>query len=62
MGFTIEDMLTLSEDRYQMSLVAGHQGWSNSISWVLMLEDLTVLRNFAGKELAVTTGVGFDNE
>lgn len=62
MGFTIEDMLTMSEDRYKMSLIAGHQGWSNSISWVLMVEDLTVLRNFVGKELAVTTGVGFDEE
>ena len=62
MGFTIEDMLTLSGDRYRMSLVAGSRGWANSISWVLMVEDLTVLRNFGGKELAVTTGVGFDSE
>lgn len=46
MGFTIEDMLTLSGDRYRMSLVAGSRGWANSISWVLMVEDLTVLRNF----------------
>ena len=62
MGFTIEDMLTLSGDRYRMSLTAGSRGWANSISWVLMVEDLTVLRNFGGKELAVTTGVGFDSE
>ena len=62
MGFTIEDMMTLTGERYKMSLIAGERGWSNSISWVLMVEDLTVLRNFTGKELAVTTGVGFDNE
>jgi len=62
MGFTIEDMLTLTGDRYRMALIAGNHGWSNSISWVLMLEDLTILRNFVGKELAVTTGMGFDNE
>ena len=62
MGFTIEDMLTLTGDRYQMSMIAGREGWSNSISWVLMVEDYTILRNFVGKELAVTTGMGFDNE
>jgi len=62
MGFTIEDMLTLTGDRYQMSMIAGKAGWSNSISWVLMIEDFTILRNFVGKELAVTTGMGFDSE
>ena len=62
MGFTIEDMLTLTGDHYQMSMIAGREGWSNSISWVLMVEDYTILRNFVGKELAVTTGMGFDNE
>ncbi len=62
MGFTIEDMLTLTGDRYHLSLAAGSHGWSNSISWVFLLEDLTVVRNFAGKELAVTTGMGFDTE
>ena len=62
MGFTIEDMLTLTGDRYQLSMIAGHEGWANSISWVLMVEDYTILRNFVGKELAVTTGMGFDSE
>ena len=62
MGFTIEDMLTLTGDRYRMSMIAGREGWSNSISWVLMVEDYTILRNFVGKELAVTTGMGFDTE
>lgn len=59
MGFTIEDMLLVSRDRYKMKLIAGGNGWSNSISWVLMLEDTEIIRNFAGKELAVTTGLGF---
>ncbi len=62
MGFTIEDMLLVSRDRYQMKLIAGEAGWSNSISWLLMLEDVTIIHNFAGKELAVTTGLGFQNE
>ena len=59
MGFTVEDMMVLSKDRYQMELVAGKNGWSNSISWLLMLEDITITNNFTGKELAVTTGLGF---
>ena len=59
MGFTIEDMLILSKDRYKMELVAGQNGWANSISWVLMLEDLATINHFAGKELVVTTGLGF---
>ena len=62
MGFTIEDMRTISEDRYKMKLIAGEGGWSNSISWLLMLEDLTIIHNFTGKELAVTTGLGFQAE
>ena len=59
MGFTIEDMLTVSEEKYKVELIAGEKGWSNSISWLLMLEDLTIIQNFKGKELAVTTGLGF---
>lgn len=62
MGFTIEDMLVVSADKYHMKLAAGEKGWSNSISWLLMLEDLTIIQNFSGKELAVTTGLGFQTE
>ena len=62
MGFTIEDMNLLSKERYQIELQAGHNGWSNSINWILMLEDTAIIQNFAGKELAVTTGLGFDTE
>lgn len=62
MGFTIQDMLITSESQYQMKLLAGNSGWSNSISWVLMIEDTKILNNFSGKELAVTTGLGFRTE
>ena len=62
MGFTIEDMRLVSEERYKMEFVAGRNGWSNSISWLLMLEDLTIIQHFTGKELAVTTGLGFQTE
>ena len=62
MGFTIEDMLVVSQDRYKMKMIAGAGGWSNSISWLLMLEDLIIIQNFTGKELAITTGLGFQEE
>ena len=35
MGFTIEDMLVVSQDRYKMKMIAGNGGWSNSISWLM---------------------------
>ena len=59
MGFTIEDMLILSKTRYKMEMIAGDNGWSNSIIWVHLLEDTTIIQHFWGKELAVTTGLGF---
>lgn len=62
MGFTIEDMLVVSRTKYQMDLIGGSRGWSNSISWILLIEDITILENFKGKDLAVTTGLGFQAE
>ena len=59
MSFTIEDMVLIAEKRYDMQFLAGRKGWSNSISWVHLLEDTTIIQNFWGKELAVTTGLGF---
>lgn len=59
MGFTIQDMMISSEERYRMKYLAGKNGWSNSISWVHLVEDTTIIRHFWGKELAVTTGLGF---
>ncbi len=62
MGFTIQDMMIAAEERYRMKYLAGREGWSNSISWVHLIEDTTIIRNFWGKELAVTTGLGFPTE
>lgn len=59
MGFTVEDMLIIARDKYKMELVAGQNGWANSISWLLMVEDTTIMENFKGKELAVTMGRAF---
>ena len=59
MSFTIQDMMLTAENRYEMKFLAGKNGWSNSISWVHLLEDTTIIQNFWGKERAVTTGLGF---
>lgn len=59
MSFTVQDMVIHSEERYHMKYLAGQNGWSNSISWVHLLEDTTIINHFWGKELAVTTGLGF---
>lgn len=59
MGFTIEDALTQTGEQYQLKLLAGHGGCSNAISWVHMIEDTTIIQQLWGKELAVTTGLGF---
>lgn len=59
MSFTVEDMILTAENRYEMKFLAGQNGWANSISWVHLLEDTTIIQNFWGKELAVTTGLGF---
>ena len=61
MGFTVSDMMITSADKYDLKMIGGAGGWANSISWLLMVEDMTIIRNFAGKELAVTTGLGFDS-
>lgn len=62
MGLTIEDLMVVGRERYKMKLIAGENGWSNSISWIMMIEDFNILNNLRGKELAVTTGLGFDTE
>ena len=62
MGFTIEDMLVVAKEAYQMELIAGEHGWSNSINWLIVLEDTTILNHFSGRELAITTGLGFNTE
>ncbi len=62
MGYTIEDMLIVGREKYQMEMIAGEKGWSNSISWLHMVEDTTLIQNFWGREVAVTTGLGFSTE
>lgn len=61
MGFTIEDALLETQNIYKLELIAGANGCANAISWVQMVEDKTILQQLWGKELVVTTGLGFQS-
>ena len=61
-GFTIEDALRETKKRYKMTLLAGEEGCSNAMSWIQMVEDKTILQQLWGKELVVTTGLGFQSQ
>lgn len=61
MGFTISDALVQTQEQYRLKLLAGQNGCSNAISWVHMIEDTTIIQQLWGKELAVTTGLGFQS-
>ena len=62
MGFTIDDALREFKKNYKMTLLAGEDGCSNAMSWVQMVEDKTILQQLWGKELVVTTGLGFQSQ
>ena len=59
MGFTIEDAFTHCQEQYKLKLLAGKNGCANNISWIHLIEDTTIIKQLWGKELAVTTGLGF---
>ena len=59
MAFTIEDALDQTGDLYKIKLVAGKNNCGNNINWVHMIEDMTIIQQLWGKELSVTTGLGF---
>lgn len=61
MGFTIEDALIQTQEQYHLKLLAGQEGCGNTMSWVHMIEDTKIIQQLWGKELAVTTGLGFQN-
>ena len=62
MGFTIDDALREFKKNYKMTLLAGEDGCSNAMTWVQKVEDKTILQQLWGKELVVTTGLGFQSQ
>lgn len=61
MGFTLEDAMRELK-YYKLELLAGKGGCSNAMTWVQMVEDKTILQQLWGKELVVTTGLGFQSQ
>lgn len=62
MGFTIEDALNETKNLYQLTLLCGEKGCANAMSWVHLIEDTTTIQQLWGKELIVTSGLGFQKE
>lgn len=59
MAFTVEDAYRETNELYHLTIVAGKDGLTNSISWVYQIEDTTIIQHLWGKELAVTMGISF---
>lgn len=62
MAFTIQDALQETGEEYKMRLLAGKKGNNRKISWVHVIEDTTIIRNFWGNELAITLGIDIHSE
>ena len=58
MAITLERLCDGCEAKYQMELVAGKGGLSNTVRWVHMVEDREVPDFLHGNELIFTTGIG----
>lgn len=62
MSFILEDAFQSTKEQYELTLLAGKAGLSNSVSWVYQLEETTIISHFWGNELAVTMGLGFQTK
>lgn len=62
MAFTIQEAILETGDEYQLRLLAGKKGNNRNVSWVHIIEDVTIIRNFWGNELAVTLGINIHSE
>ena len=58
MAITLEKLCDGCEAKYQMELIAGKGGISNTVRWVHMVEDKEVPDFLHGNELIFTTGIG----
>lgn len=58
MAITLEKLCAGCDVKYQMELVAGKGGMSNTVRWVHMVEDREVPDFLHGNELIFMTGIG----
>ncbi|MDO4467714.1 MAG: PucR family transcriptional regulator ligand-binding domain-containing protein [Bacillota bacterium] len=62
MAFNVQDVILETQNLYHLNLLAGKKGCVNGIGWVHLVEDETILQRLNGKDLVVTTGLGFQND
>lgn len=57
MGTQVRDLYECDKDKYNLSLLAGDKGLTNSVSWVYLAEDFQNMSFLKGGELVITTGL-----
>lgn len=57
MSATIHKLYQENDNPFKLSLCAGQSSKRNSVTWVHLLEDESIITYFHGSELAVTTGM-----
>lgn len=62
MAFTVEDAIVETQNLYKLTLLAGEKGCDNGMAWIHLVEDETILQRLYGKDLIITTGLGFQEE
>lgn len=62
MAVTLKKLCTENGNPCKLSLLAGQNSFRNSVTWVYVLEDESLIRYFHGSELAVTTCMKFPSD
>ncbi|MCF0106242.1 MAG: PucR family transcriptional regulator ligand-binding domain-containing protein [Holdemanella sp.] len=62
MSLSIEDILVQCGENYKLNLVAGHEGCTGLVEWVHLVEDFKVIQFLWPNDLAMTLGMGFQEE
>ena len=62
MALTVQTVFNLVKNKYKLSLIAGKEGLSKSISWIYYTEDSSTIEWIRGGELAITLGVNFERQ
>ena len=57
MALTLKSLCAENDNQFQLTLVAGGNGYRNAVTWVHIVEDSYIIPYFHGSELAVTTGI-----
>jgi hypothetical protein len=53
----VTDLYEQGKDKYSLTLLGGHGGLTNSVSWVYLAEDIHNMSFLKGGELVITTGL-----